>query len=123
MKPNSIKLETVRRDFLMQLLIEYNNSILGLLDELDISLREVDSKHARRLNTLLGTSQGLTLFIDHKNRCDKLEKTNVKEMEDIHDKIMSSQIEISELIEDMNLTDQAEFMKSFGFAFIGNKGD
>tara|TARA_R100000781_G_scaffold106249_1_gene70256 strand:- start:191 stop:562 length:372 start_codon:yes stop_codon:yes gene_type:complete len=123
MKPNSIKLETVRRDFLMQLLIEYNNSILGLLDELDISLREVDSKHAIRLNTLLGTSQGLTLFIDHKNRCDKLEQTNVKEMEDMHDKIMSSQIEISELIEDMNLTDQAEFMKSFGFAFIGNKGD
>ena len=123
MKPNSIKLETIRRDFLMQLLIEYNNSILGLLDELDIRLREVDSKHAMRLNTLLGTSQGLTLFIDHKNRCDKLEKTNVKEMEDIHDKIMSSQIEISELIEDMSLPDQAEFMKSFGFAFIGNKGD
>jgi hypothetical protein len=123
MKPNSIKLETVRRDFLMQLLIEYNNTILGLLDELDIRLREVDSKHAMRLNTLLGTSQGLTLFIDHKNRCDKLEKTNVKEMEDIHDKIMSSQIEISELIEDMSLPDQAEFMKSFGFAFIGNKGD
>ena len=123
MKPNSIKLETIRRDFLMQLLIEYNNTILGLLDELDIRLREVDSKHAMRLNTLLGTSQGLTLFIDHKNRCDKLEKTNVKEMEDIHDKIMSSQIEISELIEDMSLPDQAEFMKSFGFAFIGNKGD
>ena len=107
----------------MQLLIEYNNTILGLLDELDIRLREVDSKHAMRLNTLLGTSQGLTLFIDHKNKCDKLEKTNVKEMEDIHDKIMSSQIEISELIEDMSLPDQAEFMKSFGFAFIGNKGD
>ena len=123
MKPNSIKLETVRRDFLMQLLIEYNNTILGLLDELNISLREVDSKHAKRLNTLLGTSQGLTLFIDHKNRCDKLEKTNIKEMENMHDKIMSSQIEISELIEDMSLPDQAEFMKSFGFAFIDYKGD
>ena len=114
--PNSIKLKDIRKDFLMQIIVDFNNKIINFLKSEKISLADINTSESRDVNNLLGMSQTICMFFDINSLDEVSESTTFEEQIDLMHELKYNYHVFNKMMRDMNSQDAEKLLKNMGLS-------
>ena len=112
--PNSIKLKDIRKDFLMQIIVDFNNKIINFLKSEKISLADINTSESRDVNSLLGMSQTICMFFDINSVNEVEESTTFEQQVDLMHELKYNYHTFNKMMRDMNNQDAEKLLNKMG---------
>ena len=112
--PNSIKLKDIRKDFLMQIIVDFNNKIINFLKSEKISLADINTSESRDVNNLLGMSQTICMFFDINSVNEVEESTTFEQQVDLMHELKYNYHTFNKMMRDMNNQDAEKLLNKMG---------